>query len=185
LRLLRDAGYELKDGILVNIQTGKPLSLEFLTLTADQERLVLTYAASLKRAGIALTVRQMEKVQYQKRLDAFDFDLIQFTYPASLSPGNEQSFRWSSEAAGANGSYNYSGIRSPAVDAMIKAVLEARDRASFISAVRALDRVLISGAYVVPLFHVKHQWVAVWKALRRPAVTPLSGYQLDTWWIEP
>lgn len=185
LKLLKDAGFELADGVLVNTKTGKPLVLEFLTLTADQERLVLTYAKSLKRAGIALTVRQMEKVQYQKRLDAFDFDLIQFTYPASLSPGNEQSFRWSASSADAKGSYNYAGIKSPAVDAMIAAVLAAKDRTSFVSAVRALDRVLISGDYVVPLFHLKTQWVAVWKQLKRPDATPLSGYQTDTWWIEP
>ena len=68
---------------------------------------------------------------------------------------------------------------------MIAAVLAAKDRESFVSAVRALDRVLISGDYVVPLFHLKAQWVAVWRHLKRPATTPLSGYQTDTWWIEP
>ncbi len=185
LALLKEAGFDLKDGTLVNTATGAPLAFEFLTLTADQERLVLTYAASLKRAGVALTVRQMEKVQYQKRLDEFDFDLIQFAYPASLSPGNEQSFRWSAAVADQKGSYNYAGIKNPAADAMIQAVLAAKDRDSFVSAVRALDRVLISGDYVVPLFHLKNQWVAVWSQLKRPEVTPLSGYQVDTWWIVP
>lgn len=185
LQLLKEAGFELKEGVLVNTASGAPLTVEFLTLTAEQERLVLTYAASLKRAGITLTVRQMEKVQYQKRLDVFDFDLIQFAYPASLSPGNEQSFRWSAAVADQKGSYNYAGIKNPAADAMIGAVLAAKDRDSFVSAVRALDRVLISGDYVVPLFHLKNQWVAVWSQLKRPEVTPLSGYQVDTWWIAP
>jgi peptide/nickel transport system substrate-binding protein len=154
-------------------------------MTAEQERLILTYAASLKRAGIGLSIRQMDKIQFQQRLNEFDFDLMQFIYPASLSPGNEQSFRWSAASADAKGSYNYAGIKSPAADAMIAAVLAAKDRESFVSAVRALDRVLISGDYVVPLFHLSQQWVAVWKQLKRPAVTPLSGYQTDTWWIEP
>ena len=185
LQLLKEAGFELRDGTLANTATGAPLAFEFLTLTADQERLVLTYAASLKRAGIALSVRQMEKVQYQKRLDEYDFDLIQFAYPASLSPGNEQSFRWGAAVADQKGSYNYAGIKNPAADAMIQAVLAAKDRVSFVSAVRALDRVLISGDYVVPLFHLKNQWVAVWSQLKRPEVTPLSGYQVDTWWIAP
>jgi peptide/nickel transport system substrate-binding protein len=185
LKLLKQAGYELKDGILVKTAGGKPLEIEFLTQTAEQERLVLTYAATLKRAGIALVIRQMDKVQYQQRLSAFDFDMMQFTYPASLSPGNEQSFRWSAASAEAKGSYNFAGIKSPAADAMIAAVLAAKDRESFVSAVRALDRVLISGDYVVPLFHLKAQWVAIWKQLRRPATTPLSGYQTDTWWIAP
>jgi len=185
LRLLKEAGYELKDGVLINPADGLPLKIEFLTQTAEQERLVLTFAATLKRAGIELVIRQMDKVQYQQRLNEFDFDLVQFAYPASLSPGNEQSFRWSQASADAKGSFNFPGIKSPAVDAMIAAVLAAKDRESFVSAVRALDRVLISGDYVVPLFHLKKQWVAVWKQLKRPAVTPLSGYQLDTWWIEP
>ena len=83
------------------------------------------------------------------------------------------------------GSFNYAGVKNPAVDAMIQAMLEAKDRASFVSAVRALDRVLLSGDYVIPLFHLPRQWLAYWSGLKRPANTPLYGYQLDTWWMEP
>lgn len=184
LGLLKDAGYELKDGVLTSIASGKPLKLEFLTVSAEQERLVLTYAAGLKRAGIELAIRQMDKVQYQQRLVDFDYDLVQFNYVASLSPGNEQSFRWSTQSADAKGSFNYPGVKSPAVDAMITAVLAAKDRDGFVSAVRALDRVLISGDYILPLFYLDKQWVAVWKGVKRPAVTPLTGYQVDAWWIE-
>lgn len=185
LSLFKQAGFELKDGVLVNVTSGAPLALELLTVSAEQERLALTYAASLKRAGIALSIRQMDKVQYEQRLTNFDYDIVQFSYPASLSPGNEQGFRWSSAAADAKGSFNYAGIKSPAVDAMIAAVLAAKDRGTFVSAVRALDRVLISGDYVLPLFYVEKQWVAVWKQVKRPSQTPLTGYQVDTWWIEP
>lgn len=183
LGLFKEAGYELKDGVLTSTASGLPLRLEFLTVSAEQERLVLTYAAGLKRAGIELAIRQMDKVQYQQRLVDFDYDIVQFNYVASLSPGNEQSFRWSSAAADAKGSFNYAGIKSTAVDAMIAAVLAAKDRETFVSAVRALDRVLISGDYVLPLFYLDKQWVAVWKQVKRPAVTPLTGYQVDTWWI--
>ena len=83
------------------------------------------------------------------------------------------------------GSFNYSGIKSPAVDAMIEALLKAQDRDDFVSATRALDRVLLSGDYVIPLFYLPRQWVAHWNDLKRPEKTPLYGYQIDSWWLEP
>ena len=109
--------------------------------------------------------------------------MIQYFWPVSLSPGNEQSFRWGSEAAVTEGSFNYPGVKSAGVDAMIEALLKAEDRDSFVSAVRALDRVLLSGDYVIPLFHLPRQWVAHWSDLKRPEKTPLYGYQIDTWWL--
>jgi peptide/nickel transport system substrate-binding protein len=102
-----------------------------------------------------------------------------------LSPGNEQSFRWGSEAAVTEGSFNYPGVKSAGVDAMIEAMLKAEDRTSFVSAVRALDRLLLSGDYVIPLFHLPSQWVAHWSDLKRPDTTPLYGYQIDAWWLDP
>ena len=111
--------------------------------------------------------------------------MLQYDWPVSLSPGNEQFFRWGSDAAMTEGTYNYAGVKSAGVDAMIKALLEANDSESFVAAVRALDRLLLSGDYVVPLFHLPTQWLAYWKRLKRPADTPLYGYQIDTWWSEP
>ena len=77
------------------------------------------------------------------------------------------------------------GAKNPAIEAMIAAMLQAHDRANFISAVRALDRVLISGCYVVPLFHTPDQWIARWTHIERPAKTSLSGYLPETWWHRP
>jgi peptide/nickel transport system substrate-binding protein len=183
LQLLTDAGYELENGKLVSNASGEPFTFEMLAATRDQERLFLTYARSLRLAGIDVKIRQVDAAQYQARKTAFDFDMIQNYWSASLSPGNEQSFRWSSEAAGTEGSFNYAGVQSPAADAMIGAMLAAKTREDFVSAVRALDRVLMSGVYVVPLFHLPEQWVAHWSQLRHPDVTPLYGYQIDAWWI--
>jgi peptide/nickel transport system substrate-binding protein len=185
LKLLEAAGYRLKDGTLVNTATGEPLTFEILAATRAQERLLLTYARALKQVGIEARIRQVDSAQYQRRKQTYDFDMIQYFWPVSLSPGNEQSFRWGSEAAATEGSFNYPGVKSEAVDAMIAAVLSAEDRSSFVSAVRALDRVLLSGDYVVPLFHLPRQWVAHWRALKRPHKTPLYGYQIDTWWLDP
>lgn len=183
MKLLREAGYELEGAKLVNKASGEPFAFEMLAATRDQERLFLTYARSLRLAGIDVKIRQVDAAQYQARKTAFDFDMIQNYWSASLSPGNEQSFRWSSEAAGQEGSFNYAGVQSPAADAMIAAMLAAETRKDFVSAVRALDRVLMSGVYVVPLFHLPEQWVAHWSQLSHPEVTPLYGYQIDAWWI--
>lgn len=185
LKLLQDAGYELKNGKLVNTATGQPFAFEILAATRGQERLLLTYARALKQVGIEAKIRQVDSAQYQRRKQTYDFDMIQNFWGVSLSPGNEQSFRWGSQAAVTEGSFNYPGVKSEAVDAMIEAMLRAKDRKSFISAVRALDRVLVSGDYVVPLFYLPRQWVAHWETLKRPQKTPLYGYQLDTWWFEP
>jgi peptide/nickel transport system substrate-binding protein len=130
-------------------------------------------------------VRLVEDVEYEQRLLSFDFDMIKFRWEQSLSPGNEQSFYFGSAAAGAEGSRNYMGVRSKAVDAMIAALLRARDRSSLVDAVRALDRVLISGYYVVPLFYLPKQWVVRQAYIEHPARTSLFGYLPETWWHQP
>ena len=111
--------------------------------------------------------------------------MMQRTWAVSLSPGAEQRNRWSSRAAGQDGSLNYAGARSPAIDALIDATLGAETRPDFVAAVRALDRVLLSGFYVVPLFHVADYWLAYDAALRHPPAMPLLGVSIDTWWREP
>jgi peptide/nickel transport system substrate-binding protein len=183
LRLLREAGYELQGGTLVNTRTGEPMRFEILAATREQERLLLTYARALKRAGIEASVRFVDSAQYQRRKQTYDFDMIQNRWAASLSPGNEQTFRWSSKAAEREGTFNYAGVQNEAVDAMIEALLAAKSRENFASAVRALDRVLMSGHYVIPLFHLPKLWVAHWRQLEHPDAAPLGGVQIDTWWM--
>jgi len=127
----------------------------------------------------------VDAVQYEQHRINFDFDMIENRWDQSLSPGNEQALYWSSAAADDPGSRNYMGMRSAAADVMIAALLNARERNAFVATVRALDRVLISGIYVIPLYHLPTQWVARWSALRHPSVTSLWGYLLETWWREP
>jgi peptide/nickel transport system substrate-binding protein len=182
-RLLAQSGYVLRNGQLVAASTGRTLAVEFLAINRAQERLMLSYAELLKRIGIAVRVRQVDTAQYWTRTKSFDFDMMQWSWGASLSPGNEQINRWSSRSASVNGSLNYAGVRNPAADAMIDALLAAAEREDFVSAVHALDRVLLSGDYVVPLFHVPGQWIAYWRHLKMPERTPLFGTDFDTWWM--
>ncbi len=182
--ILKAAGYELRGGRLINAKTGTPLSFEILANNSAQEALLLTYARSLEPLGIAARVRVVDSAQYQERISSYDYDMIQNTWNASLSPGNEQLFRWSAQTASTKGSYNFAGVQNPAADAMINAMLKAGSKEDFVSAVRALDRVLLSGDYAIPMFHVPRQWVAHWARLKHPDKTPVFGYALDTWWIE-
>ncbi len=185
LALFREAGYELSDLALRRRDTGEPLSFEIMVANRDQERLALAFQQNLKRAGVELRIRVADAAQYERRRIDFDFDMIQNRWDQSLSPGNEQLLYWSSAAADQPGSRNYMGMHSPAADAMIAALLAARDRETFVTAVRALDRVLMSGIYVVPLYHLPAQWVARWSHIHRPDATSLAGYLPETWWRAP
>jgi peptide/nickel transport system substrate-binding protein len=153
--------------------------------TQDEQRLAQIFASNLKRAGITLRVRQVDPIQFETRRIAFDFDVIENRWDQSLSPGNEQAFYWSSAAADQNGSRNYMGVKSPAIDAMIASLIRAETRPDLEAAVRSLDRLLISGFYAVPLFHHADDWVAHWTRIRHPAPTSLSGFLVETWWREP
>ncbi|HEX4410628.1 MAG TPA: extracellular solute-binding protein [Xanthobacteraceae bacterium] len=184
LALFKAVGYEIKNTILSG-PDGRPFSFEIMVSDRDSERLALAFSTSLARAGIKVQVRSVDDVQYQQRLSTYDFDMIEHRWEQSLSPGNEQAFYWGSAAADQQGTRNYMGVKSLAVDAMIAAILRAREHDDFVAAVRALDRVLISGSYVVPLFYLPQQWVARWTPLLHPAQTSVSGYLPETWWRQP
>ena len=186
LRLLADAGYDLRGGTLIEVKSGRPLSFEIVIVTRnesiDEERLALQFSANLKRAGITAVVRRVDAVQFEARRLSFDFDMIQTRWDQSLSPGNEQVFYWSSAAADSNGSRNYMGVKSAALDGLIDTLLKAQERAEVVAAVRAIDRVLLSGFYAVSLFHLPEHWMARWSYIHHPAKPPLFGAVPETWW---
>jgi peptide/nickel transport system substrate-binding protein len=185
LTLFKQAGYVVKDTRLRSVRTGQPFSFEIMVTKRDQERLALAFQSSLRRVGIDAQVRMVDAVQFDRRRINYDFDMIYNVWDQSLSPGNEQSFYWGSASADLPGTRNYMGVRSKAVDAMIAAILGAHSRADLVAAVRALDRVLISGTYIVPLFYRPGQWVARWRRIAHPNETAATGYRPETWWAVP
>jgi len=185
LNLFAQAGYELDGTVLRQRSTKAPFGFEILVTTRDQERIALAYVRDLKRAGIEASVRSVDAVQFEQRRIGFDFDMIRNRWDQSLSPGNEQYFYWGSEAADIQGTRNYMGVKDPAIDALIAAMLEARERPAFVSAVRGLDRILMSGFYAIPVFCVQQQWIARWNRIERPVATALTGYLPETWWRKP
>jgi len=185
LDLLATAGWTLKNGVLTNSKTGEPFAFEILAQSRPQERLQLAYASQLRRAGIAAQVRLVDAAQYQQRLNTSNFDMVQYTWYSSLSPGSEQIGHWASRAADQQSTFNVAGIKNPAIDAMIEMLVAARTEDELTAAVRALDRLLLSGDYVIPLFYPAKQWIAYRSHLRFPAKVSLYGFQLDTWWADP
>jgi peptide/nickel transport system substrate-binding protein len=178
------AGYTLEDGKLT--KDGVPLAFEIMVKDRNQERLALNYADSLRRIGVDARVKLVDEVQYQRRRQKFEFDVMIGSWIASASPGNEQRSRWGSASADQEASFNLAGAKSPAIDAMITALLSAKTQEDFVTAVRAYDRVLLSGFYIVPLFYAPDQWIAASTQLARPQHLPKDGppvtSTLDTWW---
>jgi microcin C transport system substrate-binding protein len=187
MRLIREAGYEVRDFKQVTSRTGEALSVEILSLTSDPsgaERFINFYKPSLARLGIDVTVRSVDHIQYENRLRNFDFDIIVASWPQSLSPGNEQRDLWSSQAADTLGSRNYVGIKNPAVDALIERVIFAKSRGELVAATRALDRVLLWNHYVVPQFTDDKVRAARWDRFGRPDPLPEYGGSAfpTVWW---
>jgi peptide/nickel transport system substrate-binding protein len=184
LDLLGQAGFTLRSGRVAD-RAGQPLAFEIMVATKDDERLALAYQSMLGRAGVVVRVRFVDSAQYERRRQDYDFDMMPYIWDQSLSPGNEQAFYFGSAAADVPGTRNYMGAKNPAADAMIAALLAAREREDFVAAVRALDRVLISGLYVLPLFHLPQDWIARWPEIERPGELSLYGSPIETWWRRP
>ena len=181
LKLLHQAGYRISKGTLFN-DKGEPLTFQVMTRNAGQEKIALAYQRNLAALGIDMSIQTVFDSQYQSRTQLYDYDMIIKRYTASLSPGAEQVWRWGSKSRDVQGTFNYAGAADPAIDAMIEAMLDARSEDDFVAAVRAFDRVLISGHYVVPLYYLPGQRVAFRSRLEHPHVTPIYGYHLPTWW---
>ncbi len=184
LDLAEQAGWTLRDGALT--RDGQKLGFEILVNDREQERLALYYSGLLRRIGVDARVRLVDDAQFQGRRQRFDFDMMIGLWQASASPGNEQRMRWGGDSANQEASYNLAGAKSPAIDAMIAALQAARSREAFVTAARALDRVLLSGFYVVPLYHSHAQWIAHWRRIAHPTALPhyaqpLFGDALETW----
>jgi microcin C transport system substrate-binding protein len=183
-KLLDQAGWKVKEGKLRDPQSGQALEFEILLVQPSFERIVLPMSQFLKRLGITLHTRTVDSAQYQNRVDRFDFDMITMRVGQSLSPGNEQRDFWHSEFADVEGSRNVIGIKHPAVDALVEAIIAAPDRPSLVAASRALDRVLQWNYYVIPQFYLDAFRIVYWDRFGRPARQPDYAVGFSTWWID-
>ncbi|WP_368905097.1 extracellular solute-binding protein [Taklimakanibacter lacteus] len=180
--LLNAAGWQIRDGALVNQATGEPFAFTLSCLSKEQEKVALHYQRALRQIGIQVSIRTVDSAQFQRMLDTYDFDMIPVMWYNSLSPGNEQDFYFGSAGRETEGTRNYPGIADPAVDRMIQALLAARTREDFVAAVHALDRLLVNGFYLVPFYNSGSQWLARWRTIGRPDAVPLSGFDGAALW---
>jgi microcin C transport system substrate-binding protein len=186
LRLLKEAGYEVRDRKLIDSKTGTPFAIELLGADPSFERVMLFFKPSLERLGIAVSVRTIDPAQYENRLRSWDFDVVVSSWPQSLSPGNEQREFWGSQAADMAGSRNIIGIKNPAIDKLIERLIFAKGRDDLIAATKALDRVLLWNHYVVPQWTYNKSRTARWDRFGRPAELPKYGQSAfpAIWWYD-
>jgi len=182
--LLHDAGYTLIDNKLYAPNSDKSVTFEILLSDPSEEKLALVWMRSLARIGISARVHTVDSAQYQARLAQFDFDVISGRWINSLSPGNEQTVFWGSAAADQPGSRNYAGIKSPAIDALVAAIPNTKRREDLVAMTHALDRLLLAGHYMIPLFYAGADNVAYWNKLHHPDVTPITGTVREAWWSD-
>jgi len=187
LALLKEAGWSVKSGTLVNDKTGQPFTFEFLNDDARLERIILPFLKNLERIGIKAQLRTVDAAQFENRRRDYDYDMISLRYGASLAPGTELREYFSSKAADQPGSANTSGIKDPVVDALVDQAIAAKTRHDLVPIIHALDRVLLWGYYIIPNWYSGFYHVAYWDKFGKPAVTPkyasMPSSVIDTWWI--
>ena len=190
LQQLSAAGYQAEDGVMKRAD-GTPLTFTILLGKGSRENLAIAelYGQALKRLGITVQIETVDDAQFVARQNEYDFDMTYFRRSLSLSPGTEQRFYWGSEAADLPGTRNLMGVKSPAVDAMIDTMLQARETSEFVAATRGLDRILTAGRYVVPFWQFDEGLIAHDARMAYPEKIPLYGdgpnYMPEVWWWEP
>lgn len=189
MRLLVEAGWHVEQGVLT--RDGKPFRFEILLQQGNDQVATVTqiYVEALKRLGIEARITSVDSAQYKERTTNFDYDMTHILRALSLSPGTEQVLYWGSAGANQPGSRNLMGMMSPAADAMIAAMLRAKEPDEFRNATEALDRILMTGRFVVPFWYSKVSRIAYRGDLRHPGHVPLygdwPGFMPETWWQEP
>ena len=184
LDLLRDAGYEVKDGRLINSESGKPLTLEVLLYDSGLERVVQPMLRNMARLGVQTSIRIVDINQYLNRLRNFDYDMVISQFPQSNNPGNEQRDYWTSASADQPQSRNLMGLKHPAVDSLVDQLIAADNREQLNTITHALDRVLRWGFYVIPHYHSGETRIAVWDKFEYPEPFPRYAMDLDAWWVD-
>ncbi len=184
-QLLAEAGWVLKNGKLVHGKTGKPFTFEILLKVPEQEKIALAFIRDIKPLGIDARARTVDTAQYENRTINMDFDAIVHFWGHSLSPGNEQSFYWSSKAADEPGTRNYPGIKSPVIDALCNNLTCVTEREDLVATIRALDRTLLWGHYVIPFGHRTKDYVAYWTFIEHPELGPMGLPSIHTFWTKP
>jgi len=184
-KLLKEAGWIVKDGKRVNEKTNEPFVFEFLLGNSAMEKVALALQRMLVPLGIKMTIRNVTPSQYEERLRKFDYDMIWSLLPQSDHPGNEQRWFWGSQSADAPSGYNFAGVRDPVVDTLVELVIDAPTKEALLTRVHALDRVLQWGYYGIPGWYSGESNVAYWNKFGMSKAKTRDGIGFNAWWILP
>ena len=183
-QLFSEAGCK-RTGTLLTLPDGKPFEIEFLDFDNALEPHTAPFIKNLKLLGIEARYRVVDAAQYKRRLDDFDYDVVTSRFGLGLTPGEGMRSTFGSEAASLPGSRNVSGIANKVVDALIEKALVAETREQLTFICRAIDRILRSGHYWVPMWNKPNHLVAYWDLFNRPERSP--RYEIgvvSTWWYD-
>lgn len=187
--LLKQAGWEYRDGALRNA-SGEIFTFEILDDQSALSRIIGVYVRNLEKLGIRVRQRTADNALVQKRMEEFDFDMTSVRFPDVVSPGNDMFDMLGSKAADEKGSNNAWGLKDPAVDKLVSALVAANTRAELVAASRSLDRVLLHKYIVVPHWYLATHRVAYRNRFGIPQIAPkyyqADPYVISSWWqIKP
>jgi microcin C transport system substrate-binding protein len=188
-QLLTEAGWDVVNGVLTNKKSGEAFTFELISTQSTLDRIILPWFQNLEKLGIKGSLRIIDASQIVNRMNDYDFDVTIGGVNNSLSPGNEQTEYWGADAADRPGSRNLSGVKDPAVDALITTMLSAKDRAALATTTKALDRVLTWNFYTGLQYGSEGDRFAYWSKLQHPERFPLQGVQstaaiATNWWFD-
>lgn len=181
-KLLNEAGWVVENG--KRVKDGTPLSFEILLGAPEDEKVALHFKRALDKMGITANLRVLDAAAYRGRLNTYDFDMTLYYWLSSLSPGTEQILYWGCKAADEPSRWNFPGICNPAIDDIATQIAFAKNRESLVNHIKALDRILTWGQYVVPLHYAGEDYFAYSSSIKHPETTPIYGAVLETWWMD-
>lgn len=181
--LLKEAGWEVKNQVLVNSKTGKPFTFELLLPGGGNSQYVLPFQHNLQRLGIKMSIREVDNSQFVRRMRQRDYDMIPTVYPATSYPSSDLRIYWNTQYL--DSTYNKSGISDPAIDKLTDDIAANQGKPDALLALgHALDRVLTWNRVMIPMWYTNHERYAYWDKFSMPAVAPSNGMELDTWWYD-
>jgi microcin C transport system substrate-binding protein len=182
-KLLTQSGWVIKDKIRTQVSTGKEMNFEILVGAVDEEKIALSFKRSLARLGINVRIRTLDAAAFQSRLSDYDYDMMLYNWQNTLSPGTEQAIYWGCASAKEKGRFNYAQICNPAIDSLVAQIPDSKTTSDMQARVRALDRILMSENYTIPLFYTGRDFVASWTWISRPSTPSLYGNIMESWWF--
>jgi microcin C transport system substrate-binding protein len=183
LKLLSQAGWEIRNKKLVNAKSGEPMTFELLLYSPSTERVAVPVQKNMERMGITMTIRLVDTTQFTNRQRSRDFDLIWGGYDANFYPNTDLKIIWRSDYM--DYTYNTAGVQDPAIDKLIDGIMaNQQNEQALLAWGRALDRVLTWNHYVIPHYYLSKFRVASWNKFSRPAVRPKYSLGTGSWWVD-